>query len=90
VVLRFCERDDARRKGRADAELDRDALNWPRAKMLLGECGTAALGLAVTFLSLTNSVVLFPVLVAAVPLLDAVFGAVRRVRGHLSLTHGDR
>lgn len=72
--------------------------NWPPAKIYLGDCGATPLGFVVAFLSLdyyrarppATSALLFPLLVVALPLLDAVFAAIRRVRGHTSPLQGDR
>lgn len=74
--------------------------NFPGAKVLifLGDSGSTLLGLALTLLTLdfyrsndgSLSVVLFPFLVAALPLLDTTFAVIRRVRHSRSPLRGDR
>ena len=74
--------------------------NFPRARALtfLGDSGSTLLGLALALLTLdfyrsndaSLSVVLFPFLVAALPLLDATFAVIRRVRRSRSPLRGDR
>lgn len=74
--------------------------NFPGAKLLtfLGDSGSTLLGLVLGVLTLdfyrsnvaSLSVVLFPFLVAALPLLDATFAVIRRVRHGRSPLRGDR
>ncbi len=72
--------------------------NWPPAKLFLGDGGSNTLGFVIAFLAVdfyrarpaTNSALIFPLLVAAVPLLDAVFAALRRLRNRGSPFQGDR
>lgn len=72
--------------------------NLPSAKIYLGDSGSAALGFCIAFLALdlyrsrpaTASMLLFPALVAAIPLLDAAFAIIRRLRVRASPLQGDR
>jgi UDP-GlcNAc:undecaprenyl-phosphate/decaprenyl-phosphate GlcNAc-1-phosphate transferase len=72
--------------------------NWPIAKIFLGDCGATILGFAIAFLSLdfwraniaAPTALLIPLLAAAIPLLDAVFAVVRRLRNRGSPLQGDR
>jgi UDP-GlcNAc:undecaprenyl-phosphate/decaprenyl-phosphate GlcNAc-1-phosphate transferase len=72
--------------------------NFPPAKIFLGDAGSTVVGLTVAFLSLnfyrlpssTGARVLFPVVVAALPLLDAALAIIRRVRARVSPCYGDR
>lgn len=72
--------------------------NFPPAKVFLGDSGSTLLGLALAFLALdfyhSNTpslrVALFPVFVAALPLLDAALAMLRRLRRGRSLLLGDR
>ncbi len=74
--------------------------NWPPARIFLGDSGSTVIGLSVALLALehwrtsptyTNPALdLFPLVLAAVPLTDAVFAIWRRVQNGLSPTHGDR
>lgn len=62
--------------------------NFPPAKMFMGDSGSTVLGLIVALLGLdfyrvdkwTQSHWLFPLLIAALPLLDLAFAVLRRVR----------
>lgn len=72
--------------------------NYPIAKSFLGDCGSTALGFCVAFLGLnfwrfnhsTSPQLVFPMLAAALPLLDSALAVVRRVGGGSSPLHGDR
>jgi UDP-GlcNAc:undecaprenyl-phosphate GlcNAc-1-phosphate transferase len=74
--------------------------NWPRpeAQLFLGDSGSNLLGFTIAFLAVdfrnesssAPSALAFLLLVAAVPLLDAVLAAVRRLRNHRSALQGDR
>ena len=72
--------------------------NWPPAKLFLGDGGSTVLGFLIAFLAVdfyrtrpaTNYALVFPFLVAAVPLLDAVLSALRRLRNRGSPFQGDR
>lgn len=72
--------------------------NWPPAKLFLGDGGSTVLGFLIAFLAVdfhrarpaTTSSLLFPLLVVAVPLFDAVFAALRRLRYCGSPFQGDR
>lgn len=72
--------------------------NFPPAKIFMGDAGSTLLGFAIALFTLdfyrSNSaslpVALFPVSVAALPLLDAVLAIVRRFRQAQSLVRGDR
>jgi len=72
--------------------------SFPPAKIFMGDSGSTVLGLTLAFLALdfyhTKSksppVALFPVLVAALPLLDASLAVVRRISQHRSPLAGDR
>lgn len=72
--------------------------NFPPAKIFMGDAGSTLLGFAMAFFTLdfyrSNSaslpVALFPVFVAALPVLDAVLAIVRRFRQAQSLVRGDR
>ena len=73
-------------------------VNWPTARLFLGDGGSNLLGFLVAFLALdfyrsqpaTPAAAFFPLLVAALPLSDAVFAAVRRLRGRKPVLYGDR
>jgi UDP-GlcNAc:undecaprenyl-phosphate GlcNAc-1-phosphate transferase len=72
--------------------------NFPPANLYLGDSGSTALGFGAAFLGLdlyrsrptSGPVLLFPLLTASLPLLDAVFAVIRRVRDHRSPLQGDR
>lgn len=72
--------------------------NFPPATIFLGDSGSTVLGFAIAFLGLRSadshptalSRVLFAVLVAALPLLDASLAVIRRIYGGASPFHGDR
>ncbi len=72
--------------------------NWPVADIFLGDSGSTLLGFAMAFLGIdlwhapgqTPSAWAFPLLVAALPLLDACLAALRRIRHQVSPLHGDR
>jgi UDP-GlcNAc:undecaprenyl-phosphate GlcNAc-1-phosphate transferase len=72
--------------------------NFPPAKIFMGDSGSTVLGLALAFLALdfyrTNGkslpVALFPILVAALPLLDATLAILRRIGQRRSPLEGDR
>jgi len=74
------------------------AFNFPPAKIFMGDSGSTTLGFAFALLGLDfyrtgsagNSVMVFPVIVAAIPLLDAVFAIGRRLQNRGSPFHGDR
>lgn len=72
--------------------------NFPPAKLFMGDSGATILGLTAAFLALNPSpthaspslafcVAIFP---AALPLLDAAFAIVRRLRSRASPLYGDR
>jgi UDP-GlcNAc:undecaprenyl-phosphate/decaprenyl-phosphate GlcNAc-1-phosphate transferase len=68
------------------------------ARLHMGDSGSLALGFCVAFLGLnlyrphttTRSILFFPLLSAALPLLDAVLAMVRRLRSRSSPFSGDR
>jgi UDP-GlcNAc:undecaprenyl-phosphate/decaprenyl-phosphate GlcNAc-1-phosphate transferase len=72
--------------------------NFPPAKIFLGDSGSTVLGLSIAFLSLsfyhsafaTGPRLLFPLVVAGLPLLDLALAVVRRIRGRVSPCFGDR
>ena len=76
--------------------------NFPPAKIFLGDNGSTALGFSVAFLALdfwqsqpaavtvTVPVLLFPLLLCALPLLDAALAIIRRLRRLTSPLAGDR
>jgi UDP-GlcNAc:undecaprenyl-phosphate/decaprenyl-phosphate GlcNAc-1-phosphate transferase len=72
--------------------------NWPPATIFLGDCGSTVLGFGVAFFALTfwrlNSTagpaLVFPLLVAGLPLLDLALAVIRRLRRHGSAFRGDR
>ena len=72
--------------------------NWPTARLFLGDGGSNLLGFVFAFLALdfyrsrpaTPSALLFPLLVAALPLSDAVLAALRRLRAGRPVLFGDR
>ncbi|MFZ0883486.1 MAG: MraY family glycosyltransferase [Candidatus Acidiferrales bacterium] len=77
--------------------------NFPPAKIFMGDSGSSALGFSVAFLGLdfigaksANSTtaaptaLIFPLLVAALPLADAVFAILRRLESGRSPFQGDR
>jgi UDP-GlcNAc:undecaprenyl-phosphate GlcNAc-1-phosphate transferase len=72
--------------------------NFPPATIFMGDSGSTVLGFAVAFLGLdfyranspTGSPLLFPILVAALPLLDAILAVLRRLQGGVSPLLGDR
>ena len=74
------------------------AFNFPPAKIFMGDAGSTALGLGVAFLGLdffragaaTASQLPFPILVAALPLVDATLAVLRRLLGRVSPFYGDR
>lgn len=72
--------------------------NFPPAKLFMGDAGSTLLGFAIALLTLdfyrSNSasfpILLFPVFVAALPLLDAALAIIRRFRRAQALVQGDR
>lgn len=74
--------------------------NFPPAKLFMGDSGSTVLGFSVAFLALDffrassaaarGTPWLFPILIAALPLLDALFAVARRLRNGNSPLHGDR
>jgi UDP-GlcNAc:undecaprenyl-phosphate/decaprenyl-phosphate GlcNAc-1-phosphate transferase len=72
--------------------------NFPPANLYLGDSGSTALGLGAAFLALdlyrsrptSGPVLLFPLLITSLPLLDAIFAVIRRLRSHSSFLQGDR
>jgi len=72
--------------------------NYPSAAVFCGDSGSTALGLLIAFLALdlwrSNSVtpsrIIFPLLVAALPLLDFAFAIVRRLAAGSAPWRGDR
>jgi UDP-GlcNAc:undecaprenyl-phosphate GlcNAc-1-phosphate transferase len=74
--------------------------NWPVANIFMGDSGSTVLGFGVAFLAFdfyrVNALsehrfaVAFPLLMAAVPLLDGILTILRRLRGAHSMSHGDR
>ncbi|MFZ0523345.1 MAG: MraY family glycosyltransferase [Candidatus Acidiferrales bacterium] len=76
--------------------------NFPPAKIFMGDSGSSALGFSVSFLSLdfiaskganataAPTALIFPLLVAALPLADAVFAILRRLESGRSPFQGDR
>jgi UDP-GlcNAc:undecaprenyl-phosphate GlcNAc-1-phosphate transferase len=72
--------------------------NFPGAKMFMGDSGSTALGFTIAFLGLNlyrldgaaSSSLLFPLWVAALPLLDALLAVIRRAQGRASMFYGDR
>ncbi|HXX43557.1 MAG TPA: MraY family glycosyltransferase [Candidatus Acidoferrales bacterium] len=72
--------------------------NLPPARAFLGDSGSTSLGLSIAFLSLdfwrsshaTPAALLFPLLVAALPLVDGALAIIRRASGGVSPLYGDR
>jgi UDP-GlcNAc:undecaprenyl-phosphate GlcNAc-1-phosphate transferase len=72
--------------------------NFPPATIFMGDSGSTALGFAVAFLGLdfyranspAGSPLFFPLLVAALPLLDALLAVLRRLQSRGSPFFGDR
>ncbi len=72
--------------------------NFPRARIFMGDSGSTVLGFGVAFLGLAfyrsdgaaSPSLLFPVWVAALPLLDALLAMIRRIKGGGSPFYGDR
>ncbi len=72
--------------------------NFPPAKIFMGDSGSTALGFAIAFLGLNfyrsdgiaSPSLLFPVWVAALPLLDALLAVIRRLHARVSAFNGDR
>jgi UDP-GlcNAc:undecaprenyl-phosphate GlcNAc-1-phosphate transferase len=72
--------------------------NFPPAKIFMGDSGSTMLGFCVAILGLNfwrvhdaaGSPLVFPILVASFPLLDAILAVLRRFRSHGSPFHGDR
>jgi UDP-GlcNAc:undecaprenyl-phosphate GlcNAc-1-phosphate transferase len=74
--------------------------NLPPAKIFLGDGGSTALGFSIAFLALdfwrsqpaagTVPILLFPLLLCALPLLDAALAIIRRLRRLKSPLAGDR
>lgn len=72
--------------------------NFPPAKIHMGDSGSTTLGFTLAFLALdscravvpTHLLPIFPIIFAALPLLDAAFAVLRRLRNGLSPLSGDR
>ncbi|MFZ3333560.1 MAG: MraY family glycosyltransferase [Candidatus Acidiferrales bacterium] len=75
--------------------------NFPPAKIFMGDSGRSALGFSVAFLGMdfvaakganaaTATALIFPLLAAALPLVDATFAILRRLESGRSPFHGDR
>jgi UDP-N-acetylmuramyl pentapeptide phosphotransferase/UDP-N-acetylglucosamine-1-phosphate transferase len=72
--------------------------NFPLAKIFMGDSGSTSLGFMVSFLALafcrssggTTPSLIFPLLIAGLPLLDAGLAVVRRLREAASPFYGDR
>jgi UDP-GlcNAc:undecaprenyl-phosphate/decaprenyl-phosphate GlcNAc-1-phosphate transferase len=72
--------------------------NFPGANIYMGDSGSTVLGFGTACLALdlyrsrptSGPVLLFPLLIASLPLFDAVFAVIRRLRGRGSPLHGDR
>ncbi|MGA6961914.1 MAG: MraY family glycosyltransferase, partial [Candidatus Acidiferrales bacterium] len=74
--------------------------NFPPAKIFMGDSGSEVLGFGVAFLGLDfiatrgartgAPVLIFPLLIAALPLFDAMLAVLRRVESGRSPFHGDR
>jgi UDP-GlcNAc:undecaprenyl-phosphate/decaprenyl-phosphate GlcNAc-1-phosphate transferase len=72
--------------------------NFPPAKIFLGDSGSTVVGLGLAFLNLNfyrlpsaaGSGLLFPLVVAGLPLLDAALAAARRIASRASPFSGDR
>jgi UDP-GlcNAc:undecaprenyl-phosphate GlcNAc-1-phosphate transferase len=70
----------------------------PVARIFLGDGGSTVIGLSIAFLALhfyglpgtTGRLLLFPLVLAALPLLDMVLAIARRARGRASPFFGDR
>lgn len=74
------------------------AFNFPPAKIFMGDSGSTALGFGVAYLGLdfyrasgtAASSLPFPILIAALPLIDAALAVLRRVQNRVSPFYGDR
>ena len=74
------------------------AYNYPPAKIFLGDSGSTAIGFCVAFLGLDfyrasgapPSSLPFPILLAALPLVDFAFAVIRRLQSRVSILFGDR
>jgi UDP-GlcNAc:undecaprenyl-phosphate/decaprenyl-phosphate GlcNAc-1-phosphate transferase len=72
--------------------------NFPPASIFLGDTGSTALGFSLAWLGLelirshpaSRTALAFPLLTAAVPLLDTCFAVIRRLNGRSSPLCGDR
>jgi UDP-GlcNAc:undecaprenyl-phosphate GlcNAc-1-phosphate transferase len=75
--------------------------NFPPARIFMGDSGSSALGFSVAFLGMdfiaakganaaSGTVLIFPLLAAALPLADAIFAILRRLESGRSPFHGDR
>lgn len=72
--------------------------NFPPAKIFMGDSGSTTLGFGIAFLGLDfyrghsapNQQLLFPILIAALPLLDTVLAVLRRILSRVSPFEGDR
>jgi UDP-GlcNAc:undecaprenyl-phosphate/decaprenyl-phosphate GlcNAc-1-phosphate transferase len=74
--------------------------NFPPALIFMGDSGSTVLGFTVAFLALdfyranatrlSPSIFFFPILLASIPLLDAVLVILRRLRNGQSVLKGDR
>ena len=72
--------------------------NFPPASIFMGDSGSTVLGFSIAVMSLDYyrtadtrpSSLVFPILIAAVPLLDAGLAVLRRLRRHISVVTGDR
>jgi UDP-GlcNAc:undecaprenyl-phosphate GlcNAc-1-phosphate transferase len=72
----------------------------PNAKIFMGDSGSTVLGFCIVFLgidfchssapNLNGATVLFPIVVASLPLFDAILAVSRRLLGGRDLLHGDR
>jgi UDP-GlcNAc:undecaprenyl-phosphate/decaprenyl-phosphate GlcNAc-1-phosphate transferase len=72
--------------------------NFPPAKIFMGDSGSTVLGFCVAFLALDfyrgngagATSIAFPIVVAGLPILDAVFAVQRRLQNRASPFYGDR
>jgi UDP-GlcNAc:undecaprenyl-phosphate GlcNAc-1-phosphate transferase len=74
------------------------AYNFPPASIFMGDSGSTLLGFSIAVMGLdlyrgVNSQpgsIAFPILIAAIPLLDAGLAVLRRLQRHVSVASGDR
>ena len=71
--------------------------NFHPASIFMGDSGSLTLGFALASISLLSvtrfaglTTIIVPLVIAAVPIIDTFSAIVRRLRGHVSISHADR